>query len=182
MLKPAKMYEDEIRRLNAEIMFDLDFMYAETRSWREDTSLQNDTWNRHEFASVNENNEVVGLMDYSIDRDSRMCYGLQIINFKKDSLSTTFGKDLNQLFCDIFLKFKFRKIKFGVIVGNPAEKFYDKYIEKIGGRIVGIYEKDNILMDGELYDFKAYEVLDKHFLNAYFANEGNFSGGGKHGN
>lgn len=177
MLKPAKLYEDQIKQKNAEIMFDTEYMYAENRSWREEVELRNNTWHCHEFASVNEDDEVIGTLSYSIDRDSRVCFGLQIINYKKDSLSTTFGKDLSQLFYDIFFKFKFRKLKFGVIVGNPAEKFYDKYIEKIGGRVVGVYEEDDILMDGELYDYKAYEVLDRHFLKAYSTNKENFTGG-----
>jgi hypothetical protein len=170
LLKPAKLYEAELRIKMAEITFDLEYMFAETRSWREDLDLPSDTWNRHDFVSVNSNDEVIGYLSYNINRDSRSCHGLQIVNFKKDTLSATFGKDLMQLFKDIFLKFHFRKLKFGVIVGNPAEKFYDKYLDKIGGRIVGIYKDDDILMDGNLYDYKAYEVLDKDFLKALLKN------------
>ncbi|PTY93121.1 hypothetical protein B5V90_03045 [Heyndrickxia sporothermodurans] len=81
-----------------------------------------------------------------------------------------------QLFKDIFMKFHFRKLKFGVTIGNPAEKFYDKYLDKIGGRVVGIYKEEDILMDGNLYDFKAYEILDKDFLKAILKNSKLFKG------
>lgn len=46
--------------------------------------------------------------------------------------------DLGQALQDIFEKFKFRKLTFCVVVGNPIEKSYDKMINKYNGRIIGI--------------------------------------------
>ena len=67
---------------------------------------------------------------------------------------------------DIFKKFNFRKLSFGVYVGNPIEKSYDRLIRKYGGRIVGIKIEDTRLIDGKFYDFKMYEI----FKNEYIAN------------
>lgn len=148
-------------------MFDLEYKYADASAWREEYKAPTNTWNKHEFASVNSNNEVVGYISYDINRVSNSCFNLIIINFKKNTLSKTFGEDLIQLFEDMFSKFKFRKLKFGVVIGNPAEKFYDKYITKIGGRIVGIYKEDVVLIDGNLYDYKEYEVFREDFIKSY---------------
>ncbi len=76
-----------------------------------------------------------------------------------------FGIDLGQALIDIFDKFKFRKLRFSVIVGNPVEKSYDKMVQKYGGRIVGIYYKEQQLIDGEIYDQKLYEILRENYLN-----------------
>ena len=61
-------------------------------------------------------------------------------------------------FKDIFDKFRFHKINFFVILGNPTEKHYDKIVEKCGGRVVGIYKQDVKLIDNRLYDIKVYEI------------------------
>lgn len=164
MLKPAKLYENELKLLFAEIMFDEAFMYADVNSYRDELKLVDSTWTKHQFASVNEKGEVVGWFSYSINRDSGAAYALQIVNFKKDVLCPTFGKDLKTLFEELFLKFKFYKLNFSVVIGNPAEAFYDKYIEQIGGRILGYYEKDVKLIDGQYYDLKMYEVMRENFI------------------
>lgn len=167
MLRPAGLYENELKLLFTEIAFDEEYMFANTDSYREEFKIASEgTWNRHQFASVNSDGDIVGYMEYRINRDSLATSSLQAINFKKDGLNATFGKDLRQLFMDLFMKFKFRKLNFSVVVGNPAEAFYDKYIEQMGGRIVGIYEEDVKLFDGNYYDLKIYEVLRDGFMDA----------------
>lgn len=167
MLDLAIRHEQKVKELFAEIAFDENYMFMFTSSYRDDIEIDSSTWNKHQFVSINDNGEIIGYFKYSIDRDSLGCYGLQIVNFKKDVLSKCFGKDLMQLLQDIFIKYKFYKLKFGVVIGNPAEKFYDKYIEAIGGRIVGIYDDDCKLLNGELYAYKTYEILRKNFLKVY---------------
>ena len=44
---------------------------------------------------------------------------------------------------------------------------YDKYIEKYGGRIVGIFKEDVRLYDGEYYDHKYYEIFREEFIKKY---------------
>lgn len=100
-----------------------------------------------------------------------VCCGLQAINFKKNSLCTTFANDLKQLINDIFMKYNFRKLTFTVHIGNPAEKFYDKYIDKIGGRIVGIYKQEDKMIDGNYYDTKMYEVMKEDFVLSQYGNK-----------
>lgn len=39
-------------------------------------------------------------------------------------------------------------------------------ISKYGGRIVGIYEKETKLIDGEYYDVKLYEITRESYLES----------------
>ena len=71
-------------------MFDLESKYADASAWREEYKAPTDTWNKHEFASVNSNNEVVGYISYDINRVSNSCFNLIIINFKKNTISKNF--------------------------------------------------------------------------------------------
>ena len=74
--------------------------------------------------------------------------------------------DLGQALTDIFERFKFRKLNFSVVIGNPIEKSYDKMIDKYGGRIVGIYKQEIKLIDGEYYDEKLYEITREDYLKS----------------
>ncbi len=91
-------------------------------------------------------------------------YGLGVINFSDNKI--VFGMDLGQALNDIFEKYKFRKLKFSVFIGNPIEKSYDKMIEKYGGRIVGYYKEETRLIDGEYYDEKLYEITREEYLKS----------------
>lgn len=58
------------------------------------------------------------------------------------------------------------KITFSVVIGNPTEKFYDKMINRYGGRVIGIFKKDTILPDNKLYDLKFYEIFKEDYEKA----------------
>jgi hypothetical protein len=45
------------------------------------------------------------------------------------------------------------------VVGNPAERMYDKFIEKYNGRVVGIKKNEVKLVDGKFYGLKLYEII-----------------------
>jgi hypothetical protein len=106
---------------------------------------------------------VIGYIEYNISRTSNSISSLSIINFTDDKV--TFAMDLKHVLTDIFEKYKFRKINFSVIIGNPIEKSYDKMVKKYGGRIVGTYKDDVVLIDGEYYDRKTYEILASDYFN-----------------
>lgn len=167
MLQMAGLHVDTLKVKFLQIALEEDYKFFNTISWRDEWKPDDSTWAANEFASINKEGEVVGYFKYRINRDTGNIDGLQIANFKKDVLSRTFGQDLQQIFQDIFLRFNFRKINFSVIVGNPAEAFYDKYIEKIGGNIVSYYKDECKLIDGQYYDLKVYEVMKEDFIQAY---------------
>ena len=71
-----------------------------------------------------------------------------------------------QVIKDIFEKFNFNKMNFGVVIGNPVEKSYDRLVERYGGRIVGIKERETKLFDNQYYDVKEYEILKENYLRS----------------
>lgn len=166
MLELAIKHKSALEQKYADIAMDTDYMFGFFCSWRGELKIAPDNWHKQQFVSVNEQGEVVGYLKYNVDRDTRNVNGIHILNFKKDTLCTTFSRDFRQMIDDIFSKYQYNKIIFSVAIGNPAEKMYDKYIEKIGGRIVGIYKEELRMMDGNMYDEKMYEVLSRDYLKA----------------
>jgi len=161
MLQPAIKYESELKECFRDIMFDERFMYADSASYRDEYEAKTSTWRNHEFAIVHED-KVLGYIAYEIDRASNVCCGLQVINFTGEP-DFIFAKDLKQALCDIFIKFGFSKLRFTCMVGNPILPHYDKICEKYGGRIVGVWEQEERLIDGKTYDLKLYEILKENF-------------------
>ena len=168
MITSAKLKENEIIRECEKIRYDLDFMFY-NGAYSSLPEIKNDTWSEHSFASVNKKGELIGYIHYSIDRNSYNVTSLGAVNFKFKEDATTkyiFGRDLEQIVKDIFTKFGFNKISFGVYIGNPAEDSYDRIMKKYNGRIVGIMKNDNRLIDGKYYDYKMYEILKDEFIKA----------------
>ena len=80
------------------------------------------------MVSVDNQDNVIGFLRASIIRTSEKVSSLGIINFYDKNL--TFSRDLYQFLKELFEKYNFRKIEFNVVIGNPIEKMYDKYIDK----------------------------------------------------
>lgn len=168
MLDLAMRHEEELKDKFSKILLDENYMYYFPFSYREIPTIQDITFAEHQFVSVNNSGEVVGYLAYSIDRDASVVHNLNIINFNLGSLSKCFGRDLDQMFRDIFMKFNFRKLRFNVQVGNPAESFYDKYLHKIGGRVIGIMKEEDKIMNGTYCDRKMYEVFREDFIESEY--------------
>lgn len=163
MLKPAQLYTDLLRRKFWEIAYEDKYKFFNTGYIDEYRSVDNN-WNTTEFVSIDNNGDIVGYVKYDIDRCSNRVYNFTAINFSKNKI--VFGLDLGRVIQDIFLKYKYRKLSFGVFVGNPIESSYDKAIERWNGRIVGIKYQDSRLMDGNYYDYKMYEISLESYLKA----------------
>lgn len=168
MLDLAMKHEPELQTLFADAFLDMRNRFYFGGGYSDKYKAVESTWNKHEFVSV-KNSKVIGYLSYSIDRRTNSANSLAAINFGGKNL--TFSRDFRQFLNDIFEKFGFRKLTFGVFVGNPVEKMYDRYIRKFGGRIVGINKEAGLLMDGKFYDYKEYEI----FRESYLTNE---QGGG----
>lgn len=161
MLEPAIKYKDELEKLQYGIWFDDKYKYWNCDVYYDTLQIDTSTWNKHQFVSV-VNGEVIGYIAYNIARADNSAHSLSIMNFSDNKAA--FGMDLGRALKDIFEKYKFRKLNFTVVVGNPIEKSYDKMIKKYGGRIVGTYKADVKLIDGEYYDKKSYEILSDEYF------------------
>lgn len=162
MLKLAKAYESELNSKILSIAYEEKYKFIQTINYYNYTiEVDNNSWNSLQFVSVNKDNDVIGYFKANIDRSADMVDSLQVMNFY--DINLTFSKDFHKFLMDLFNKYSFRKVKFSVLIGNPAEKMYDKYIEKYNGRIVGINKEEVKLFDGKYYDFKQYEILSSDF-------------------
>lgn len=165
MIEIAQLHKDELERLVSAVWFEDRYKYWNSSVYYGQAKVEDNTWNTHQFVSVDKKGNVIGYIDYSIDRESDRVYGLGIINFTDDII--TFGLDLRQVLDDIFRKFNFRKLCYAVVCGNPIEKSYDRMTEKYGGRVVGICRQEVRLMDGILYDLKKYEIFRTDYLRKF---------------
>lgn len=157
MLDLALNHKDELQTQIRKTWFDEKYKYWVCSTYHEDLQIEESTWNKHQFVSLDVSRTVIGYIGYHIDRENNYVSGLSIINFSDNK--TVFGLDVGKAITEIFNKFHFRKLCFSVIIGNPIESTYDRLIDKYGGRIVGI-QKDHIrLIDNKYYDKKMYEIF-----------------------
>lgn len=166
MLDIATNHIEEVKHKMKQIWFQDKYKYYNYNEYYREIDIADETWDTHQFVSLDNNGNVIGYIDYQINRQTYNCHNIGIINFSNNKIS--FGMDVGQVLTDMFKKFKFNKLTFSVVVGNPIEKTYDKMVNKYGGRIVGVYEKETKLIDGEYYDVKVYEIT----RNNYFMSKG----------
>ena len=168
MLEIAQKHQTELNALKLNTWFNEKYKYWNYSVYYDATLLPTSTWTQNDFVSLDSEHNVIGYIGYSIDRTSNFAFGLSIMNFSDNKW--TFGMDVAQAIDDIFVKYKFMKLNFSVVVGNRIEKSYDKLIKRYGGRIVGTREKETTLVDGNLYDVKMYELFRENYLESKMSN------------
>ena len=161
MIKPAVLYEEELTKKLRETWYDEKYKYYHFGNFFTDFDIVKDTFNNHQFVSVDKNNNILGYFSYSVDRVAYNANEFGIVAFEDYSL--TFGKDLHQVFDDIFMKYNFNKVTFFCVVGNPIMPYYIKKINKLGGRYIGEYKNHVKLMDGKIYDVALFELLKEDY-------------------
>lgn len=164
MLKSAYAYEEKLQKAYKTIIDDPHYMFWNySNYWHKEITLSDNTYNDMSFVSINNGDNVIGYLSATIDRNINAITSLSIMNFTK-KLDIIFSKDLYSFLDSLFTFYNFDKIHFHVVVGNPAEVMYDKYIKKYNGNIIGIFKKDTKLQDGKLYDVKHYEIFKDDYL------------------
>lgn len=169
MLDIALNYADELIKKDRNTWF-LDKYKYYNGNYCADLELRTNTYDVYQFVSVDENGSVIGYIGYKIDRCANSCYDLCIVNYSNNYL--TFGKDVLRAITDIFDRYRFNKLEFNVVIGNPAEKSYDRLIKRCGGSVIGIFHDHTKLVDGLLYDVKYYEVLARDFQRVRYKKRG----------
>ena len=167
MLKPAINYKDQLEKLKS-IIFDNEDKYKyyinnDYINYKIQT-IEDSDWSCIQQVSVNEKNEVQGYFSANIDPPFRIT-NLGFTNFYLDSkkLQMSFIRDMLAFIDYLFTYRKFEKIEWCVIIGNPAERLYDKFRNEYKGRVVGIFTKSKRLIDGNIYDVKWYELMREDY-------------------
>ena len=163
MLKLAYPYQDALNAAWQACVFQEKYQfYNFGNSWNYKIYLEENSWDNLQMVSVGTDDTVLGYLVAKIDRNSNKVSNVGAINF--GDINVTFSKDFYQFLSELFTKRLFRKIEWCVVVGNPAEKMYDKIANKYGGRIIGIHRESTITADGVLRDEKEYEIFRKDFF------------------
>lgn len=167
ILKLAYPYKDKLQQKYNEIILNEKYKYYNCNHWwKYELKIESDNWQTLQCISTDKENNIIGFIEADIDRNIESVSSLQIINFY--DINITFSRDLYEFLINLFKKYKFKKINFCVICGNPIENMYDKYINKYGGRIVGVKKEHVKLHDGEICDLKMYEIFKRDFDRCYF--------------
>jgi len=139
--------------------------YQRTPGFEYFIPLANNCSDGVQFVSMNCNGEVIGYLSAKFNRLTRTAYDLEAIKFIPDR-DLCFSQDMGAFDIKLFNEFGMNRLVWSVVVGNPAEKFYDSLTEICGVRIVGTFRDEVMLSDGRLYDLKYYEVLKEDFFAA----------------
>lgn len=167
MIDLAISHKEELTSLYRKIWFNEKYKFYNCANYYDDLKVTANTWDMHQFVSLDKEGHVIGYIAYGINRIAYSVNSIGAINFSNNKYDKfTFGKDAGTIIKEIFTKFHFNKINFDVIIGNPIEESYDRMVKKYGGRIVGIREKEEMLFDNKLYDEKEYEILSENFFAA----------------
>jgi len=162
MLKPAFAYKEKLQQKYNEILFQDKYKFFNCESyWDYEFKLSPDSWTSIEMVSVDSKDNVIGFFRAAISRSADKVSSLGVANFYK--ANTVFAKDLKQFVMDLLFKFNFRKIEWTVVIGNPAEEIYDRFISKYGGNTTGIQRETVRLQDGKYYGMKGYELFRAEF-------------------
>jgi len=162
MLEPAYYHQEQLHK-QCQKFLRPKYKYLNVSSFFNfKLEIKEESWNKEQWVSTNDKNEIVGYFCATLDRDTRNVSSLFIANFTDNS--KTFGVDLWR-----FIKTlkRYRMIYWQVTIGNPIEKSYDKICKRLGGKIVGISKNNVRALDGKLYDVKSYEVENKEYSKNY---------------
>lgn len=161
MLSLAILHRDDLQRKYAACAYNEKYKYSYGANWcRLELTIKDSTWDCLQCVSL-EDNEVVGFFEASFNRTANSVNCIYALNFTDSPFP--FAKDLRLFLTRLFDQCHVQKVRWTVSIGNPAERMYDRIVRKYGGRVVGIYHREDMLWDGELCDCKLYEILREEY-------------------
>lgn len=162
MLKNALLYKDELLKKYSNIMYDLDYQFYGGGNGLHLPLLPDNTYENHNFVSVDENDNVIGYISYHVDYAAMSCCNFGIMSF--DRGNRNFTKDVFKAIDDIFTKYHMNRLDFWCFIDNPIRPTYQKLVEKYGGRVVGTLTDTAKLLDGELHSSIIFELTAEAYL------------------
>ena len=165
MIKPAQLYEFELKQLYYDTYNDPKYMYYFSCWGTSELSIPHDNYDSHNFAILNNNGELVGYICYAINYASKVANNFGIISFKR---SIVFGRDLKKIIDDIFNVYHMRKIEFRAFADNPVIRHYRKFVKEHGGEEVGTLHASVLLSDNKFHDDVMFELFREPYSNAEY--------------
>lgn len=164
MIKPAILYEAQLKEKIAETWYNPDYMYYyDITPGIPDIADKPD--NQYQFVSVSDSGELLGYFSYWVYEPSKRAMNFGLMAFKK--CNRTFMRDAIQMFKDMFEKFGIQSAEWRCYAKNTeALKLYRRIIKDYGGREVGTLRRNGAPQNRELCDTVIFEILDTD-LNWY---------------
>jgi hypothetical protein len=170
MLKPAQLYEEELRRKMVSCWHDPAYMYYSGWTGDEVPKLPDNYYDEHNFVSVDKDDNVIGYIAYHVSWSTMSAYNFGAISFDRGNL--LFGRDLFTAIDNLFNRYHMNRIQWRVIADNPVAKSYKRFIMKHGGVECSHLRQVARLLDGQLHDAIEYEILAKDYYGANAHNKG----------
>ena len=128
MIKPAKDYELKIaiKSIWTKDNPENKFLYLDNHALR----LFNDETKAHEFAIVDEKDELIGFVRYAIKNNK--AYNLETINFNRKQ-PNIFGLDLIKICKDTFEKYNLDNLNFSANKEHPMLEKYKQLVTHYRG-------------------------------------------------
>jgi len=161
MLRPAQLYEDELRTKHIETWYRPEYMYYDGDVGDSIADLPADNYNKHCFVSVNEDDEIIGFITYNVSYLAMSADGFAIISFDRGNM--LFIKDVYTAICNIFDMYRMNRLSFYCFADNPAIKAYRQFIKRHGGTENGCQHELALLRDGKLHDEVSFEIMARDF-------------------
>lgn len=161
MLKPAQLYAEELQKKNYETWYDKRYMYYGGLGAC-DIELADNNCDKHQFVSVDKDNNVIGYISYKIDWCALNADNFGIISY--DMGNFQFLRDCYQVVCDLFKKYHMNRVGWFAYVDNPAIRGYRNFVKKHGGKECAYLRQIAKLADGKLHDAVEFEILAEEFI------------------
>jgi len=182
MLKPAYLStnKDEINRLITEGNYDYVYLSNYTHYEVVD-EIYNDEWNQIQKTSVDTHGNILGYFSASVNMVQKKITGTLFVKFKYKyteyakntldperrcvhieglagaitELEDISRTDFHQFVDEIMTHPIYNRIEFRALVNNPANRIYEKFMEKYNGERF-FYRDSIILRDGQYHDEYKY--------------------------
>lgn len=161
MLKPAQLYEDELKKKMISCWHDPKYKYYS--GWTGDVvpKLPDNYYDEHNFVSVDRDNNVIGYISYHVCWSTMSASNFGAISF--DLGNPVFGKDLYTAIDNLFNSYHMNRIQWRVISDNPVIKNYRRFAARHGGVECSHLRRVAKLADGMLHDAIEFEILAEDY-------------------
>lgn len=162
MLKPAQLYAEELNKKILATWYDPDYMWYNASVGEFGIDLPDNNEQFRHFVSVDENDNILGYISYTVDWKVKSAEDWGIVAFVKNS--KTFGRDVHRAISDVFVLNGFQRIEFHCYADNPILDTYQSLVAKYRGEQLGIRHRWTRLPDGELHDSVLFEILKEQYF------------------
>jgi len=150
MIEPADKYEEQLKNLHP--------VDGDGNDWYIYRDPPSDIV-RQRMVSTH-NGEIIGKINLFVNITASAVIDMSIMTLSEKH-RYMYARDVMTFLR--YLMQKYRKIIFFVLIGNPAEKTYDRLARKLSWKIVGVMEKQVMNNNGEWNDIKYYEWINPNW-------------------